>query len=83
MWIASLFDSLLLNVGVIRESTKYFNGLLTYMDLLVMIIRPIMPYTVTFIFDMLWNWFIILLIFVFIGLVKRFIPFYGNSKTRI
>jgi hypothetical protein len=81
LWFAYLIDTLLYSVGFLRTGTLYFNSLLTYIDLLVLLVRPLFPLTVTLIFSTLFNWFMIFFIFLFLGLVKRFIPWFGSTKT--
>lgn len=78
-----MVDNMLMILPFMQEYTNTFNNMLNYLDLLVLYIRPLFPYTVTLIFGTMANFFYIYLIFIFIALVKRFIPFYGSSSTKL
>lgn len=83
IWLVHMVDNMLMLFPFMVSATNTFNNLLGYLDLLVLYIRPLFPYTSTLIFQNLSNYFYVWLVFVFIGLVKRFIPFYGSTKTNI
>ena len=74
-------DFMLLSIPGVREASYYFYNMLNYIDLLVLMIRPLFPYTVTLIFSVLWTGFSLTMVLIFIGIIKRLIPFFGSSKS--
>lgn len=75
LWFFQMVDSMLLNFGFLRESAIYVNIALNYLDLIVLYLRAIFPFTVSAIFGFLWNMFTLLIFFLFVQKVKSFIPF--------
>ena len=81
LWLFQLIDSQLLELSYVRNASDIFNNMINYLDLLVLYIRPLFPYTTTLFFSTLSNLFHVYLILIFIGIVKRFIPLFGSTKT--
>lgn len=81
LWLLHLVDKMLLALPYIRQASDVFNNMINYLDLLVLYVRPLMPLTTSLIFSSLSNVFNVYLILIFIGMIKRFIPFFGSTRT--
>lgn len=75
-WFISWIDVLLLKFDFMLSASIYMEVALNYLDLMVLYIRSIFPFTVSIIFNFLWNMFAVSVLFVFLAKVKSWIPFF-------
>ena len=82
-WFMSWIDVMLFTFPFMQDYAEHFKNLIGYLDLLVLYVRPLFPQTTHLIFETFENIYIIYIVFLFVAIVKRIIPFYGNSKTKV